>query len=96
MQDEQQTHVSAGVADARPKPDPQPGPDVQITINGVTKTIHRGRCTVVEIKKLGDVPLGDELEQLIEGKLQPLADDGAVTIKGGEVFMSHARSGGSS
>lgn len=96
MQNEQQTHVSAGAANARPKPDPQPGPDVQITINGATKIIHRGRRTVVEIKKLGDVPLADELEQLIDGKLQPLADDGAVTIKGGEVFMSHARSGGSS
>jgi len=40
--------------------------------------------------------LADELEQLIEGKLTPLPDDGAITIKGGEVFMSHVRSGGSS
>jgi len=95
MQD-QQPNVSGGKPNPRPKPDPQPGPEVQITINGVAKTIHRGRRTVIEIKQLGAVALADELEQLIDGKLQPLTDDGAVTIKGGEVFMSHARSGGSS
>ena len=78
------------------RPEPVPGPEVKITINTTTKTIHRGRHTVVEIKKLGDVPLADELEQLIDGKLKPLPDDGAVTIKGGEIFMSHVRSGGSS
>jgi ethanolamine utilization protein EutQ (cupin superfamily) len=42
------------------------------------------------------VPQADELEQVIDGKLTPLPDGGAVTIKGGEVFMSHVRSGGSS
>ena len=77
------------------RPPPEPGPEVKIQINGVSKLIHRGRRTVVEIKKLGDVPLADELEQLIDGKLTPLPDDGAVTIKGGEVFVSHVRSGGS-
>jgi hypothetical protein len=79
-----------------PPPKPEPGSDVHITINGVSKLIHRGHQTVVNIKKLGGIPLADELEQLIDGKLTPLADDGAVTIKGGEVFMSHVRSGGSS
>jgi hypothetical protein len=78
------------------RPRPEPGPEVHITINGVSRVIHRGRRTVVEIKTLGEVPLADELEQLIDGKLTPLPDDGAVTIKGGEVFMSHVRSGGSS
>jgi hypothetical protein len=77
-------------------PRPEPGPEVHITINGASKLIHRGRQSVVEIKKVGGVPLADELEQLVDGKLTPLPDDGAVTIKGGEVFMSHVRSGGSS
>jgi hypothetical protein len=77
-------------------PRPEPGLEVHITINGASKQIHRGRQTVAEIKKVGGVPLADELEQLIDGKLTPLPDDGAVTIKGGEVFMSHVRSGGSS
>lgn len=78
------------------KPLPEPGPEVKISINGVSQAIHRGRHTVIEIKKLGDVPLADELEQVIDGKLTPLPDDGAVTIKGGEIFKSHPRSGGSS
>lgn len=78
------------------RPHPEPGPEVKITINSVVKTIHHGHHTIVEIKKLGDVPSADELEQLIDGKLKPLPDGGAVIIKGGEVFMSHVRSGGSS
>jgi len=78
------------------RPHPELGPEVKIQINGVSKLIHRGHQTVAEIKKLGGVPLADELEQLIDGKLKPLPDDGAVAIKGGEVFMSHVRSGGSS
>jgi hypothetical protein len=78
------------------RPRPEPGPEVHITINAVSRVIHRGRRTVVEIKTLGEVPLADELEQSVDGKLTPLPDDGAVTIKGGEVFVSHVRSGGSS
>jgi hypothetical protein len=37
-----------------------------------------------------------ELEQLIAGKLTPLADGATVTIKGGEVFLSHPKDGGAS
>lgn len=81
---------------AEKPPRPEPGPEVKIQINGVSKLIHRGRQTVAEIKKLGDVPSADELEQMIDGKLTPLPDDGTVNIKGGEIFMSHVRSGGSS
>jgi hypothetical protein len=78
------------------RPIPETGPEVKIQINGESKLSHRGRHTVVEIKKLGNIPLADELEQLVDGKLKPLPDDAVVTIKGGEVFMSHVRSGGSS
>ena len=69
---------------------------VDITINNVIRQIHRGHRTVVEIKTVGEVPLADDLEQVIDGRLTPLPDDGAVTIKGGEVFISHVKSGGSS
>ena len=37
--------------------------NVDIQINGVTKSIHRGHQTVVEIKTLGGVPLADDLDQ---------------------------------
>ena len=79
-----------------PHDDPEKGPFVTITINNIPKRIHRGRATVAEIKALGGVPAADELEQVINGKLMPLPDDGAVTIKGGEIFISHPRDSGSS
>ena len=47
--------------------------------------------TVAHIKQLGGVAAAEELEQVIDGKLTPLADDGHVTIKGHEVFISHVR-----
>lgn len=78
------------------KEHPQEGPFVTITINGKPYSIHRGRNTVTEIKQAGKVPLTEELAQEINHKLDPLADDGAVTIKGGEIFISYVRAGRSS
>jgi hypothetical protein len=75
---------------------PQTGPEVVITINNKEFRIHRGRQTVVAIKTLGGVPLADDLEERVGGQLQLLPDDGAVTIKGGEVFISHPKDSGSS
>ena len=70
-----------------------------LTARTSTKTdvrVHRGRRTVAEIKTAGGVPLAYELDQIVEGKLVPLEDDGAVTIKGGERFSSQPRTGQSS
>ena len=69
---------------------------VTIIVNSVERQIHRGRQPVSEIKRVGEVPQADQLEQVIDGKLVPLADDAAVTIKGGEEFVSHPRDSGSS
>jgi len=76
--------------------DHEGGPDVTITVDTKPYKIHRGHQTVAEIKKVAGVPLAFELEQLINGKLVPLSDDGAVTLKGGEVFLSHPKDGGAS
>jgi hypothetical protein len=72
-------------------PHPEEGPEVTITVNNVPKLIHRGRRTVAEIKTVGGVPQADDLAQVIEGKLLPLPDNDAVTIKGREVFVSHPK-----
>jgi hypothetical protein len=69
---------------------------VEIHINRKPYQITRGRHTVAEIKKLGGVNSADELEELINGKLDPLADDAYVLIKGCEQFFSHKRDGSSS
>jgi hypothetical protein len=66
---------------------------VEITINGGPFQIARGRHSVAEIKALGNVPPADDLEQVIDGQLTPLPDDGHVVIRGGEVFVSHPKSG---
>lgn len=69
---------------------------VTIKVNNKDRQIHRGRQPVSEIKRIGEVPPADELAQVVEGKLVPLDDSGAVTIKGGEAFVSHPRDSGAS
>ncbi len=76
--------------------DPEKGPEVTITVDTKPYKIHRGHRTVAEIKNVAGVPLAFELEQLVNGKLTPLPDDGAVTLKGGEIFLSHPKDGGAS
>jgi len=75
---------------------PDTGPTVSITINGTTLTIHRGHRTVAELKAAGGVNPAHELEQVENGQLRPLPDNGAITLKGGEVFISHPRDSASS
>jgi hypothetical protein len=80
-----------------PHPDhPQTGPTVQITVNDKPVTMHRGRQTVAAIKTEAGVPLGDRLDQLVDEKLTPIDQNGAVTLHGGEVFVSFLATGGSS
>ena len=69
---------------------------VTITVNDVQREIHRGRQSVSEIKQIGEVPLNYMLEQLIEGKLTQLDDNGSVVIKGEEIFIGHIKDGASS
>ena len=70
--------------------------EVGIKINNVDYSVHRGRISVVELKKISGVPQADVMEQLLEGKLVDLEDNGFVTIKGREVFISHPRDSASS
>lgn len=69
---------------------------VTITIDTKPHKVKPGQYTVAAIKQIGNVPLAYDLEELVGGKLTPLADGGSVTIKGGEVFLSHPKDGGAS
>ncbi len=69
---------------------------VFITINRVGYDIPAGRHTVSALKDWAEISAADELEQVVDGKLEPLADDATVEIKGEEKFISHPRHGGSS
>lgn len=69
---------------------------VKIEIDGIKYDIHRGRQSVESIKQTGKVDPLYLLEQMIDGELTSLEDDGYVVIKGDEVFISSPRDGGSS
>ena len=47
-------------------------------------------------KKIGNIPVTDELSELIDGKLTPLKDGDKIPIKGCEQFFSNKRDGSSS
>lgn len=72
------------------------GIDVPIFVNNVKYDIARGPETVAHIKQIGHVPSADVLEELLDGKLQPLSDTATVDVHGGEHFVSHPRTGSSS
>ncbi|MFT3714052.1 MAG: hypothetical protein QM817_40845 [Archangium sp.] len=69
---------------------------VSIEVNASEVRIHRGNTSVAEIKQAGGCPVAFELEQIVDGKLVPMNDDGRVVIKGGERFLCHPRDGASS
>ena len=69
---------------------------VKIFVNNDPVMIHRGRQSVADIKRAGNVALADVLAQDIDGKLTDLLDDSSVTIKPDLRFVSHPRGGASS
>ena len=69
---------------------------VPVTVDGQPKQVARGKYVVSEFKALVGVQADYELDQVVDGEFQPLADDATIHIKGQEVFVSHVRRGGSS
>jgi hypothetical protein len=69
---------------------------VKITINNHPYEIKPGKYSVADIKKIGNVSPTHDLDQLINGELVPLKDDGQVIIRGCEEFKSHPKDGCSS
>ena len=75
------------------KEHPQTGPDVVVTVDTQPKTVHRGSWVVAEFKREVGVDANAALDQVVEGVFQPLQDDQRITLRGGEVFVSHVRAG---
>lgn len=76
---------------------PQPvSHQVEVSVDGTTKTVLKGKYVVSEFKTVVGVPADYELDQVVDGKFEPLADDATIHVKEGEVFVSHVRRGGSS
>lgn len=69
---------------------------VTVEVNGEAKQVRPGRYLVSVFKRAVGVDPSYELEQILNGKLVPLADTAHIQIHGGESFVSHVRSGASS
>lgn len=69
---------------------------VKIEVDNHPEHLAAGTYVVADLKTLISVPADKELDQVINGNLTTLDDSASLTIKGGEVFFSHARRGGAS
>ena len=69
---------------------------VTVTVDTHPKQVHPGRYIVSIFKRAVGVDPNYELEEIVNGKLVPLADNAHIHIKGGESFISHVRGGASS
>ena len=69
---------------------------VEIHVNNNKVTLQPGRYDVPTFKKVASVPQADDLEELVNCKLKPVADNATIPIEGCEVFISHVREGGAS
>jgi hypothetical protein len=69
---------------------------VTVTVDGKIHQVPEGTYVVSEFKKLVGVDASKELDEVVHGELKPLNDNQKIHIKGGEIFISHARQGGSS
>lgn len=67
--------------------------NVEVTLDGVPKILHRGSISVSELKSLWGVADADKLVVVEDGKLVPLGDK--VVIKPGLTFRTVKGSGGS-
>jgi hypothetical protein len=69
---------------------------VTVSVDGKERKLEPGTYVVSEFKREVHVDAEKELEEIVHGELKPLDDAATITIKGGEVFVSHVRRGGSS
>lgn len=69
---------------------------VSIYVNNEPVYIQPGRYAVATLKKLAGVPLADDIDQLVNSTLKPVADDATLVLHGCEIFVSHIKDGGAS
>ena len=75
---------------------PHPEHLVAIMVDGEERAIPRGEYKVSALKVLLRIPPEYELDLVVRGEFQPLADDSEITVKQHMVLVSHVRCGGSS
>ena len=70
--------------------------EVAVIVDGKEQKVPKGTYLVSQFKALVGVVAAKELDEVVHGQLKPLDDNAEITIKGGEKFVSHVRTGGSS
>ena len=68
---------------------------VDVVVDGKDHEVEKGRWIVSDFKAVVRVPADYVLDQVVDGILVPLEDGQEIHIKGGEVYISHVRQGGS-
>ena len=68
---------------------------VRITVDGVAKDLKKGEYSLAEFREAAGIASDLEVDKVVDGVFVPLDDNAEVHIKGGEVFISHVRQGGS-
>jgi hypothetical protein len=66
---------------------------VEVTVDRIVKKVQAGPYRVSVFKHDVGVPPEKELDQIVNGVITPLNDDATIVIAGGEVFISHERTG---
>lgn len=69
---------------------------ITVTVDGHAKQVRPGNRLVSEFKQEVGVDASLAIDQVISGEFKSLNDSDHVHPKGGEVFVSHVRTGGSS
>ena len=78
---------------------PEKGPHphlVEVIVDHHKKKVAAGPYRVSVFKHDVGVPPEKELDQIIKGVITPLDDNATIVIAGGEVFISHERTGAAS
>jgi hypothetical protein len=69
---------------------------VRITVNGKVFPVTPGEYQVARLKNQTGVQPQDNLEQVVDGQIQMLDDNGTVVIRGQEEFVTVPRTGAGS
>ena len=69
---------------------------VEVKVDGTPKWVVAGTYPVATFKAMVGVAADKELDILENGAFRPLDDNGKVTVEACDVFISHAKTGGSS
>ena len=76
--------------------DQKKGKLVTVTVDTKPHTVRKGRYLVSDFKRLVGVDPTYQLDEVVNGQFVELKDTEKMSIKGGEIFVSHVRGGAAS